>query len=174
MGPGGKGGRRRWLLGVVFASYLAVVAFGVFGPSPTEQVRQAGQGARRVAKEVHDVVPSRSTGDERGRRRHGLLSGFSNDDIANVAVFVPFGALFPLLVSRWRWWTVPAGVALSASIELTQLLFLSWRSPTARDIVSNTVGTAIGFMAWLASWGWRRHRRRWSGSRAPAARTTSG
>jgi len=42
----GGGVRRRWL-DLLFALYLAVVAFGVFGPSPGQSLDQAGQGARR-------------------------------------------------------------------------------------------------------------------------------
>lgn len=44
----------------------------------------------------------------------------------------------------------PRGWALSAGIELTQLLFLSWRSPSLTDIRWNSLGAVLGFSLWLA------------------------
>lgn len=105
---------RRWLeLG--FALYLAVVAFGVFGPNPGRHV----------------------------------IAGLDALDVANVVMFVPFGVLFPTFRPRWRRWTIPAGVALSASIELTQLVFLSWRTASLTDVCLNSFGAVLGFALWL-------------------------
>ncbi len=151
---------RRGLVLGAFIAYLGVVAFGVFGPSPGDQIRQAGDGARKVAGEIGGAVPGGATGD-RGDRVDDdwLFGGIEDEAVANVAMFVPFGALFPVLVRRWRWATVPAGVALSATIEAVQLLFLSWRSPSFADIAWNGSGALIGFSLWLAASAlWRRLR----------------
>ena len=65
--------------------------------------------------------------------------------LANIALFVPFGILVSLLLPRRRAWTVVAlGLATSAVIELAQLLFLPHRVADVRDLVANTLGTALG------------------------------
>lgn len=145
--------RRSLVLGA-FIAYLGVVAFGVFGPSPGDQIRQAGDGARKVAGEIGGAVPGGTLGDRSDRVADDrLFGGIEDEAVANVAMFVPFGALFPVLLRRWRWATVPAGVALSATIEAVQLLFLSWRSPSFGDVASNGLGTLVGFVLWLVGLG---------------------
>jgi glycopeptide antibiotics resistance protein len=65
---------------------------------------------------------------------------------ANVTMFVPFG----LLVSAWgvrAWQGFLGGFLASAAIETTQLLFLPTRVADVRDLVANTVGTAVGVLA---------------------------
>jgi glycopeptide antibiotics resistance protein len=66
---------------------------------------------------------------------------------ANVVMFVPFGVLGGLLVSRrGRWAVLTAGCATSAAIETSQLLFLPTRVATLQDVVMNTLGAAIGLL----------------------------
>ncbi|HEX5331216.1 MAG TPA: VanZ family protein [Cellulomonas sp.] len=66
---------------------------------------------------------------------------------ANVVMFVPFGVLGGLLVSRqYRSTVVAAGCAVSAAIETSQLLFLPTRVPTVQDVVLNTAGAALGLL----------------------------
>lgn len=63
----------------------------------------------------------------------------------NIAIFLPLGFLPALLWRRCRWWQVlPAGIALSAAIELCQL-------PTARgtdidDLWLNALGVLLGYI----------------------------
>lgn len=64
---------------------------------------------------------------------------------ANVVMFLPFGVLVGLLVRR-SWLVVVLGFALSATIELAQLLFLPSRVPTVQDVVLNTLGAALGVL----------------------------
>ena len=152
--------RRRWL-DVVFAVYVAVVAFGVFGPSPGEALDQAGQGARRLDAEVRSMVPGGQSGSSSTPApTRDLVRGLSSEDVCYIVMFMPFGVLFPTRWPRWRWWTIPAGVALSAGIELTQLLFLSWRSPSPIDIRWNSLGAVLGFSLWHAGRAVLRRRRR--------------
>jgi len=80
-----------------------------------------------------------------GDRALATLAGAA----ANVALFLPLGFLLPLL-TPWsdRWWrTVGAGFALSAAIELSQVAFPGVRRPDVNDVLLNTLGAAIGFLA---------------------------
>ena len=80
-----------------------------------------------------------------GDRALATLAGAA----ANVALFLPLGYLLPLL-APWsdRWWrTVGAGFALSAAIELSQAAFPGVRRPDVNDVLMNTLGAAIGFLA---------------------------
>ncbi|WP_456786649.1 VanZ family protein [Cellulomonas sp. P5_C5] len=64
---------------------------------------------------------------------------------ANIAMFVPFGVLVGLLTPPRRvWLVIGAGAATSVAIELAQLAFLPERVSDPRDVVANTLGTAIG------------------------------
>ncbi|MDQ0372104.1 VanZ family protein [Cellulomonas humilata] len=64
---------------------------------------------------------------------------------ANIALFVPLGLLGALLLPRRRWWVVfVALVALSLGIELVQAVGLSYRQPSTRDVLGNSLGAAIG------------------------------
>lgn len=155
---------RSRVLRLLFAGYLAVVAFGVFGPNPGDELEKAANQVRRAEREVRAVAPGRSSDTTAAGPRppeEWVFGDLSAEDVGNIAMFLPFGLLLPLAWPRWRWFTVPAGVALSGFIELVQLIFLSWRSPSLGDVGWNSLGTAIGFGLWLAgSWWWRRKRGR--------------
>ncbi len=86
---------------------------------------------------------------------------------ANVLMFVPFGVLVGLLVSR-AWLVVALAFCLSTSIELAQLAFLPTRVATLQDVVLNTLGAAVGLLCL------RLVRRARARRRSLAARTTSG
>jgi glycopeptide antibiotics resistance protein len=77
---------------------------------------------------------------------HGIGLTYSvTEFVANIALFVPFGILVSLLWHRRAAWTVIAlGLATSGAIELAQLLFLPHRVSDVRDLVANTLGTALG------------------------------
>lgn len=152
MGAGDGQGRRRLVVGL-FVAYLAVVGYGVFGPEPGDHIDRASEGAQKIAGEIGGAVPGpRASGQASGEPTSEELFGdLEGEEIANVALFIPFGLLFPLVLPRWRWWTVAAAVAASATIEAVQLLFLSWRSPSWADIGWNSLGGVIGFGLWLAA-----------------------
>lgn len=127
--------------------YLAVVAVGVFGPAPSEPVRNAGSAVRSVNPRA-DPRPDGA-----------VLGRLSAEELGNVVMFVPLGVLVPMLWPR-RWWSaLPAGFALSGGIELVQWALLDWRSPQLRDVVWNTTGAAAGVAVWLAWQGVTRGRR---------------
>jgi glycopeptide antibiotics resistance protein len=63
---------------------------------------------------------------------------------ANIALFVPFGMLVPLIAPLWHpWLVIASGLATSCLIEFTQTALPS-RFPTASDLLANTLGTALG------------------------------
>jgi glycopeptide antibiotics resistance protein len=68
----------------------------------------------------------------------------------NVVLFLPLGFLLPLLAPRLDrlWRTVGAGFALSVAIELSQVAFPGVRRADVNDVLLNTLGTALGFLAY--------------------------
>lgn len=71
--------------------------------------------------------------------------------VFNIALFIPLGALLPLLKKRFRkpLWTIGAGLLFSLSIEFFQLL--SGRgSFDLDDLFNNSMGTVIGYCIVMA------------------------
>ena len=78
------------------------------------------------------------------------------DTLANVAVFVPLGLI--LVAARWR--ALPAialGLAVSFAVEVLQLIVDVGRAADINDVITNTVGAALG---WTIGWAIRAGRRR--------------
>jgi glycopeptide antibiotics resistance protein len=72
---------------------------------------------------------------------------------ANVAMFVPVGLFFVLLLGRRRWWlAIALGVLLTCAIEFVQM-FLPDRVSDPRDILANSVGALVGVVvAVVVTW----------------------
>jgi glycopeptide antibiotics resistance protein len=65
--------------------------------------------------------------------------------VANIVLFVPFGALALLSWRQMDWrWAVLGGVLVSSSVELVQATLLPGRTGSLQDVVANTLGAAIG------------------------------
>lgn len=63
---------------------------------------------------------------------------------ANVALFVPLGIFFVLLLGRGRWWlAILLGVAMTIAIEFGQQ-FIPNRISDPRDLLANSIGTTVG------------------------------
>lgn len=80
----------------------------------------------------------------------GLVADLQNA-VKNVALFVPLGFLLPLL---WKQYasakqTIRFGFAMSLAIELLQLLTL--RATDINDVLTNTLGTVIGYVLFYAA-----------------------
>ncbi len=72
------------------------------------------------------------------------------ESVLNVLLFVPFGAALALRrLSLGR--TVVAAVALSAAVELGQLLVVPGRTTSVDDLLLNTTGALVGHVL-LSSW----------------------
>jgi glycopeptide antibiotics resistance protein len=64
--------------------------------------------------------------------------------LANVAMFVPLGLFFVLLLGRARWWlAILLGFVLTIGIEFVQQALPS-RVSDPRDLVANSIGATLG------------------------------
>jgi len=110
---------------------LVPLALIAFWPSPVDQPVQ-GQLAD-VLKFLH---------------AHGIPAWFNYHFVeasANVALFIPLGAVAGLAYPKRPWWQLGIlGFMVSGCIELGQLLFLHNRFASLLDIVTNTGGAVIG------------------------------
>ena len=81
---------------------------------------------------------------------------------ANIALFVPVGMIVVLLAGARRWWLgVLVGGLASIAIEAAQMIFVTSRVASARDVLANTAGSFIGALlaaVLLAAMGARRAR----------------
>ncbi|GAB3156285.1 hypothetical protein GCM10027058_30120 [Microbacterium neimengense] len=141
-GAAARGRRRTLLLAVATAAYLVVLARFTL---VSDDAAGSGGILRAWAEAFRETPWTRWI-------TFDLL-----EFTANVAMFLPAGVLGALWLGR-RWWlAVPVGLAISAGIETTQGLALVGRVADVRDLVSNTIGTALGALAIAAM---RRIRRR--------------
>ena len=68
----------------------------------------------------------------------------------NVLLFMPIGAWAAVrLGRRWMVATIVGGALLSIGIEATQALEGVGRFASATDVLTNTTGTALGFLVGL-------------------------
>lgn len=68
--------------------------------------------------------------------------------VANILMFTPLGFLLALLF-RHPWYGVALSLALSAAVEVVQIVIPS-RQASLRDVVANVLGAALGAtVAWL-------------------------
>jgi glycopeptide antibiotics resistance protein len=122
--------RRHPVLVPVTLAYLTVVGWVTLGPQPLDA---RGMGILRQILRLF--------------ARNDLTSWVTYDLVessANVAMFVPIGLLFLLLLgSRYWWLAFLIGVALTCAIEFTQL-FLPGRYSDPRDILMNSLGALVG------------------------------
>lgn len=67
--------------------------------------------------------------------------------ILNVIMFIPMGFLLPVIWKRLRapWKTALAGLCLSLSVEILQLF--TFRTTDIDDLITNTIGTFVGYVA---------------------------
>lgn len=141
---------RRLAIVLVLLIYLGGVAVSVFGPAPDEVLGEGAEKGRRLEAIARAAAKGdRAGATSRSAPTRDLFPRLDAEDVGNIAMFVPFGLLFPVAMPRWRRWTVPLGVTGSACIEVTQGLFLSWRTPSLADIGWNSLGAALGFAAWF-------------------------
>lgn len=80
------------------------------------------------------------------RKQLGFLAVFTNL-FGNVAGFLPFGFMIPLIWHRMRsgWLITLMGFGFSVSVEIIQL-FVKVGSFDVDDMILNTVGTALGYL----------------------------
>ncbi|MEO8261246.1 MAG: VanZ family protein [Pseudolysinimonas sp.] len=127
--------RHHPVLSVVTFLYLGVVGFITLGPQPLDE------GTDSLVWRLLGVL---SRFDATSWITYSTLEFW-----ANVAMFVPVGLFFLLLLGRRRWWlAIVLGVVLTCAIEFTQM-FLPDRVSDPRDVVANSVGAFAGVVAAL-------------------------
>jgi len=116
------------VIGLAYAALLAVIAF---------QPMPVGRSAYPFI--IRAVTRLQAAGAP------DWVSYFTVEFVANIFLFVPLGAIVVLFLGprRW-WWGVVTGFAVSACIEVGQLLFLSHRVATVNDVIANTAGAFLG------------------------------
>lgn len=72
--------------------------------------------------------------------------------LGNIALFVPFGWLVPMLWQGLRsfWTIVILAAATSLAIEVSQWLFIFGRQSSIDDVILNTVGAFVGAVMFFA------------------------
>ena len=115
----------------VLSAGAVLAAVGVLTLAP----RAIARPARTVVLDALDHLPS---------SWRALMFGAGADVALNIAFFVPLGAALALLLPlRWS----PASVLLCALVSLTVETLqagIPGRVPDAEDVLSNTIGAAIG------------------------------
>lgn len=71
--------------------------------------------------------------------------------VENIIMFIPFGVLLPILFRKFRngWLCVLTGFVCSCSIEIVQHITQTGYLQLD-DVVTNTTGTLLGWLAWKA------------------------
>ena len=127
--------RQHPLLTVVTFAYLAVVGWITLGPQPLDDSNDSL---------IWLLLAFFSRHASTDWITYALLEFW-----ANVAMFVPVGLFFLLLLGRRRWWlAIALGVLLTCGIEFAQL-WLPDRVSDPRDILANSVGAFVGVVAAL-------------------------
>jgi len=124
--------RRHPILSLFTLGYLAVVGWVTLGPQPLDD-SDSGWLFRLL-----DVF-----------QRHSLTGWITYDRLefgANVAMFLPIGLFFLLLLGRRQWWlAILVAFALTVGIETAQQ-FIPGRVSDIRDVISNTTGGIVGVL----------------------------
>ena len=151
--------RRHPIISIATFAYLGVVAWITLTPQPLGD--RTNQLLYRIVAEFaqHDATR--------------WLTFDRTEFLANIAMFVPIGVFFVLLMGR-KWWfaAILAGIGVTFTIEFVQM-YIPSRVPDVRDLISNTLGACIGvFFALVITW--PRAFRDWRANRAMSpARTVA-
>lgn len=123
---------RHPILSLVTVGYLAIVGWLTLGPQPLDD------RGRSVLQRIIRYLSGENTMD--------WITYNLVEFVANIAMFLPVGVLFVLLLGRRKWWlAILLGVALTAAIEFAQL-YLRDRVTDPRDILANSIGAVIGVL----------------------------
>lgn len=133
---------RHPLLSLLTFAYLAFVGWVTLTPQTSTGTSLLTRIADRALRELDAFGPT------------AQLSAADIEFAANVAMFVPIGVFFLLLMGRRHWWlAVLAGLALTLGIEVAQQE-IPGRVSDPRDVLSNGAGTVIGVVVgWVLTVG---------------------
>ncbi len=125
------------MLALLLLVYLLGLGRVTLGPASTPS-----GAVEKTAAQVDRAAQPGGESSKSTRRERRVV-----DRALNVLLFVPFGALVLGLWPSGRWWVViGAGGVLSTAIELSQRWVFTWRSEQLSDVVTNTVGAAVGWV----------------------------
>jgi glycopeptide antibiotics resistance protein len=118
-------------------------------------------------------VPFRTIGTQLS---HGLERSEAKQLFGNLVLFAPLGFLLPSAVRACRrlWPTLLVAAGLSVLIETTQAL-LPGHSSDVDDVILNTTGAALGYLAfWVIAWTSRQRTARDEGTLREPAPSSAG
>ena len=75
----------------------------------------------------------------------GMLQDLKNC-ILNVALFIPLGFFLPLLCGRFRRLISSTAFGFGLSLVIEHLQMLTFRATDVNDMITNTIGTVLGFL----------------------------
>ena len=128
--------RRHPLLTLATFGYLGFVAWLTLGPQPLSDDNDSWLFAALKFFSRHEAT--------------NFITFSRVEFTANIAMFVPVGVFFLLLLGRRGWLgAVVAGVLLTCAIEFAQL-FIPGRVSDVQDIISNSTGALVGVLLALA------------------------
>lgn len=129
---------------ILAVAYFAALAAIVFWPSPVDKPADDSL--------VVAIAWLRAQGFPKW-----LVDYTTIEAAANVALFIPFGAIVTLRLHSKLWWLcVPLAAAASGAIEWVQGKFLPERFASVGDILANTAGAVLGSLLVLTIWALRR------------------
>lgn len=145
-----------WGIGVAAIAHMSVVASVTLFPLPV-QPEVIAQG-RDLQAARHNVVPLASLLNAVATGNHPSVISQST---GNLLMLAPLGLYGPLLWARMRSWKVAVGVGMATSltVELLQLgistyLGYTYKIADIDDVILNTAGVALGYLAFRAAARW--------------------
>lgn len=138
-----QSGGRRILCGLLFAAYLAALAYFLFFAESTGRTCSSRTYQYNLIP-LHEIRRFLLY-----RKQLGTLAVMLNL-AGNVLAFVPFGLFLPLLLRQTRsfWHMLLLGAEFSLLIETVQL-FSRVGSFDVDDILLNTTGVCLGYVLFL-------------------------
>ncbi|ABM08335.1 VanZ family protein [Arthrobacter sp. Rue61a] len=120
-----------WWLKALFIAYLVSLAFVVFLPAREASTVTGFVGVIAGWLSFLGLPPD--------------AAGIGVEFVANIVLFVPFGAFVRLLrPGLWSWWTLALlAAASSGTIEVLQLA-IPGRVTALSDVIANTLGALAG------------------------------
>lgn len=128
--------RRHPILSVLTLLYLVGVAFITLGPQPQIASKDG------IVMHILRILWEHPATD--------WITYSGVEFSANIAMFLPIGLFFLLLLGRRRWWlAMGLPFIMTLSIETAQI-WIPGRVSDIRDVISNTLGAVVGVLLGLA------------------------
>lgn len=145
-----------WGIGVAAIAHMSAVASVTLFPLPV-QPEVIAQG-REFQNAHNNIVPLSSLASAIAT---GNYPSVISQSIGNLLMLAPLGLYGPLLWPRMRSWKVAVvlGMATSLAVELLQLgistyLGYTYKIADVDDVILNTVGVALGYLAFRVAARW--------------------